>query len=76
MNTRDMEALRRYQSSRIGQTEHSLFTLERTVDDLTDLAKTEQGFHQIALQRDVLLNAMRKLHDIFQETVPTLAAAE
>ena len=76
MLDRDMEALARFQSSTLGQTELTLHQLQNTVDDLTSLAQTREGVHQMRLQRQVIKDSLIKLHDLFLDLQAIQQAAE
>ena len=76
MQQRDMEALARFQASTLGQAEHTLFQLQITVDDLTSLAQTREGVHQMRLQRQVIKDSLIKLHDLFLDLQAIQQAAE
>ena len=76
MSDRDMEALARFQSCALGQTELTLYQLQTTVDDLTSLAQTREGVHQMRLQRQVIKDSLIKLHDLFLDLQAIQQAAE
>ena len=76
MNTRDMEALARFQHSTPGMIEHWTWQLELAVDSLTDSAKTRDGAREIPLHREAIKRALVKLYDLYLDSQPNLQAAE
>ena len=67
MSLDEMIVLEEYQRVCAGATEREIATLTETIDQLTDYAKAREGRQILRANRHSLVEAMKKLHDIFVE---------
>jgi hypothetical protein len=63
----EMIALEEYQRVCAGATERQITTLMETINQLTDYTKAREGRQILRANRHQLVEAMKKLHDIFIE---------
>lgn len=70
MTRSEIEALEYWQTASEAVAERKIADLEKTVDDLTDLAKRRASAPTLRANRHRLFESMRKIHDIFLDTQP------